>query len=388
MSAPFTELSRWRVALVHDWLTGMRGGERVLEVFCELFPRADLFTLVARPERLSPAIARMRIVPSFLQNLPGGVKHYRYFLPLFPLAIGRFRPRGYDLVLSSSHAAAKGIPVPPGTLHVCYLHAPMRYMWDGFADYFGPGRARWPVRLAAHLARPALQRWDVRSSRGVHRFLVNGRHVQAQAQRFYGREATVIHPPVDVERFTPGAGPREPFYLMVGAFAPNKRVEQAVLAFNRLGLPLKIAGTGPEEARCRALAGPCIEFLGEPDDAVIAELYRRARAFVFPGVDDFGITPLEAQACGTPVIALAAGGALETVTAETGILYSGAEGDGLVEAVRRFEADPARFRPEACRVNAERFGRERFRDQITEALIETMACFAVGGAEAVRRRWG
>ncbi len=387
-----SDASRWRVALVHDWLTGMRGGERVLEVFCELFPHADLYTLVRRPGRVSPAIARMRTVPSFLQKLPGGVKHYRWFLPLYPLAIARFRLADVDLVLSSSHAVAKGIRVPPGALHVCYLHAPMRYMWDGFADYFGPGRAPWPVRLAARAVRPALQAWDVRSSRGVHRFLVNGRHVQAQARRLYGRESTVIHPPVALERFlaAPGAAAerREPFYLMVGAFAPNKRVEQAIQVFTGLGLPLVVAGSGPEEARCRALAGPTVTFLGEQDDGAVARLYRRARAFVFPGVDDFGLTPLEAQACGTPVIACAAGGALETVTPETGLLYPGPDAGALQAAVRAFEADPGRFRPEACVANALRFGRGRFRDEVSAALAETMAEFRQGGGAAVRKRWG
>ncbi len=385
-----SDASRWRVALVHDWLTGMRGGERVLEVFCEQFPHADLYTLVHRPGRVSPPIARMRIVPSFLQKLPLGVKHYRYWLPLYPLAISRFRLAACDLVLSSSHAVAKGIRVPPGALHVCYLHAPMRYMWEGFADYFGPGRAPWPVRLAARMVRPALQGWDARSSGGVHRFLVNGRHVQDQARRIYGRESTVIHPPVTLERFAPPAPgtPREPFYLMVGAFAPNKHVEDAVLAFTRLGLPLTIVGSGPGAARCRARAGPTVTFLGEQDDAAIAGLYRRARAFVFPGVDDFGITPLEAQASGAPVIACAAGGALETVTPETGLLYPGPDAAALEQAVRAFEADPARFRPEACVANARRFGRARFRDELTAALAETMAIFREGGAAAVRARWG
>jgi glycosyltransferase involved in cell wall biosynthesis len=388
--APARDLSRWRVALVHDWLTGMRGGERVLEVFCELFPHADLYTLVAQPERMSPPIARMRIHPSFLQKLPLGVKHYRFLLPLYPLAITRFQLAGYDLVLSSSHAVAKGVPIAPDTLHVCYLHAPMRYMWDGFPDYFGPGKARWPVRLAAHAVRGAMQAWDVRSSRGVHRFLVNSRHVQEQAQRWYGRGSTVVHPPVDLARFRNDVPrpSRESFYLMVGAFAPNKRVDQAILAFNRLGLPLTIVGSGPGEARCRALAGPTVTFLGEQDDGAIAALYRRARAFVFPGVDDFGITPLEAQACGTPVIANAAGGALETVTPQTGILYPGPGAEALAQAVRQFEAEPRRFRPEDCQANVARFGRERFRAQITAALLETMACSASGGVGAVRERWG
>jgi glycosyltransferase involved in cell wall biosynthesis len=360
----------------------------MLEVFCELFPGADLYTLVHAPGSMSAPIARMRIHTSFLQKLPGAVKRYRWFLPLFPLAISRLRPRGYDLVLSCSTAAAKGIPVEPGTLHVCYINAPLRYMREAFQDYFGPGRARWPVRLAAHLARPWLRSWDARNSRRVHRFLPNSGNVRAQVRRAYGRDGTVIYPPVDVRLFRPGGGVREPFYLMVGAFAPNKRVDQAILAFNRLGLPLRIVGSGPEEARCRALAGPAVAFLGRLDDAAVADLYRRARAFVFPGVDDFGITPVEAQACGTPVIAFAAGGALETVTPETGILYQDPTPEGLMEAVRQLEADPGRFDPQACVANAQRFSRERFRREIVTALAETLAVFRAGGAAAVRERWG
>jgi glycosyltransferase involved in cell wall biosynthesis len=240
------------------------------------------------------------------------------------------------------------------------------------------------------MIRGAMQAWDARSSQGVHRFLVNGRHVEGQARRLYGRASTVVHPPVDLERFQrpPESSPREPFYLMVGAFAPNKRVDEAIRAFTLLGLPLTVVGSGPGEARCRTLAGPTITFLGEQGDAVIADLYRRAKAFVFPGVDDFGITPLEAQACGTPVIANAAGGALETVTPETGVLYPGPGAAALAEAVRRFEAQPERFRPEACAANAARFGRTRFRHEITAALVETMEVSRGGGPPAVHERWG
>jgi len=369
-----TTLDGLRVALVHDWLTGMRGGERVLEVFCELFPSADVYTLIHVPGRVSPTIERHPIHTSFLQRIPGAARRYRHFLPLFPAAIERFRLSGYDLVLSSSHAVAKGIPVPPGALHVCYLHAPMRYMWDGFDAYFGPGRASLPVRLAARAVRPYLRRWDVRSARRVHRFLVNSRNIQEQVRRIYGRESRVVYPPVSLERFTPSVR-KSDYYLMVGAFAPNKRVDDAIVAFNRLRRPLKIVGTGQDEARCRELAGPSVEFLGEQDDAAIERLYREARAFIFPGVDDFGITPLEAQASGTPVIALAAGGALETVTAETGILYEPAGPDALVEAVQRFEAQRGTFTAEACALNAMRFGRPRFAEEMRRVLEEAWEGF-------------
>ncbi|HUJ76996.1 MAG TPA: glycosyltransferase [bacterium] len=375
-----------RVALVHDWLTGMRGGERALEVMCELFPQADLYTLVARPERLSPTLAGMRILPSVLQNLPGGVKHYRHYLPLLPWIIRRFRLQGYDLVLSSSHAVAKGARVSPFTPHVCYLHAPLRYMWDSFDEYFGPGRASLPVRLAARALRGPLRRWDWRSAQRVQRFLVAGRNIQEQARRLYGRSATIVGGPVRLERFAP-APRREDFYLMVGAFAPNKRVPLAIEAFNRLGSPLWIVGGGQEEARCRALAGPTIRLLGEVSDEDIASLYGRARAFIFPGVEDFGLTPLEAQASGTPVLAFAAGGALETVTPQTGILYAEPGPEGLMAAVRQFEADPARFTVAACQANAQRFSRERFRANLEQVLEETLTAFRAGGMEALRKWW-
>ena len=377
-----SELSSLRVALVHDWLTGMRGGERVLEVFCEIFPNADVYTLVAVPERLSPTLRGMRIVPSLLQNLPRGVKSYRYYLPLMPWLIRRFRLYDYDLVVSSSHAVAKGARVKPFVPHLCYLHSPMRYMWDGFDDYFGAGRARLPVRCAATLLRPWMQSWDRRSAQGVHRFMVNSANVQAQVKRFYGRNSEVVYPPVALERFAPRQ-PRGEYYLMVGAFAPNKRVHTAVAAFTRMGKPLRIVGSGPGEARCRADAGPSVEFLGERSDEEVAALYARARAFVFPGVEDFGIAPLEAQASGAPVIALAAGGALETVTAETGLLFSPKPGqtevDALVEAVADFEARRDRFVPAAGVANARRFGRERFKSRVTGILEETMAAYRQGG---------
>jgi glycosyltransferase involved in cell wall biosynthesis len=335
---------------------------------------------------VSPPIAQTHIIPSFLQNLPGAVKHYRHYLPLMPLAIRSFRLAGYDLVLSSSHAVAKGVRIAGDTPHLCYLYTPMRYMWDGFADYFGPGRARWPVRVAARGLRPLMRAWDARTARGVHRFLAISRAVQGRIRRHYGRESTVIYPPVSLERFGPPVG-RGDFYLMVGAFAPNKRVDDAILAFNRLARPLVIVGAGQDEARCRALAGPTVTFLGERDDREIADLYRRARAFVFPGEDDFGITPVEAQASGTPVIALAAGGALETVTDATGLLYSPAGPDALAEAVTRFEVRREHFRPEACVANAQRFGRERFKREIAAAIEETLAEYGRGGVAALRRRW-
>ncbi len=355
--------SQIRVALVHDWLTGMRGGERVLEAICHLFPHADLFTLIHLPGRVSPRIERMAIRTSVLGRIPGAARHFRLLLPVFPYIIGRFDLSGYDLIVSISHAVAKGATYDARPLHVCYLLAPMRYMWAGYDDYFAPERASPVLRAAARVLRPFLQRWDRRTAQRVHRFFAVSRYVQEQARRYYGRSATVVYPPVDLARFSP-LGPKQNYYLLAGALTPNKRPGQAVAAFARLGLPLKVAGSGPEEKRCRRLAGTNVAFLGEVSDAAMATLYRGAKALIFPGCDDFGLVPVEAQASGTPVIALAAGGALESVTPATGLLYTDPTVEGLAAAVELFEESPHRFDPDACVANAARFGAERFKREL------------------------
>jgi len=358
-----------KVALIHDWLTGMRGGEKCLEVFCELFPDAHLFTLFHEPGSVSPRIEAMPRRTSFLQRFPAPLRRrYPYYLPLFPLAAGRLRLRGYDIVFSSSHCVAKGVHCDPGTFHISYVHAPMRYVWDAFDLYFRRRQTRASLRWGASLARPFLQAWDRKTSARVDAFLCNSRHVREQIRRHYGRDARVVYPPVDLSRFRPGAGPKGDYYLMVGALVPNKRVDLAVEAFNRLDLPLKIVGVGWDEKPCRAAAGPRVEFLGRVDDEDLAALYRGARALVFPGIDDFGLTPLEAQACGTPVIAFAGGGALETVNGRTGVFFHEPSAASLMEAVRRMESDRGAYRPEDLVRNAGRFGRERFGRQIAGAL--------------------
>src|SRR5262245_39977326 len=300
-----------KVALVHDWLTGMRGGERCLEVFCELFPDADLYTLLHVPGSVSPVIERRRIVTSFIQRLPGAAQGYRRYLPLFPLAVSRFDLRGYDLVLSSSHAVAKSAPVPAHTPHVCYCFTPMRYVWDLYDDYF-VRFAGIPTRLLMPPLAAALRRWDRRTASRVRHFVAISRFVADRIRRAYGRSADVIYPPVDVSRFRIEETTGD-YYLVVSALAPYKRVDLAVEAASRLGRRLVVVGTGPEERRLRPLAGPHVEFLGWRDDADVADLYARCRALIFPAIEDFGITPLEAMASGRPVIALGRGGALETV---------------------------------------------------------------------------
>jgi glycosyltransferase involved in cell wall biosynthesis len=362
-----------RVALVHDWLTGMRGGEKVLEVLCELFPDADIFTLVHRPGSVSPGIERHRIHTSIIQRLPLAGRLYRRYLPLFPFAIEQFDLDGYDLVISSSHCAAKGV-VPPGRArHLCYCHSPMRYAWDQFDAYFGPERVgrlahRWVYRpLLARLAR-----WDASTAHRVDRFLANSRHVAGRIRRYYDREASVLYPPVDTVFYHPGDVSPEGHFLIVSALVPYKQIDLAIAACAQIGAPLRIAGSGPERRRLEAHAGPDTTFLGWLSDEAIRQEYRRAAAVILPGEEDFGIVPLEAQACGRPVIALGRGGALDTVLdGETGVLFAEPTAPSLAEALER--ASTLTFDGARVRAHAEQFSRERFRRQLSEVVTETLA---------------
>lgn len=371
-----------RVALVHDWLVTQRGGERVLDELCTLFPDAELFTLIHKKGAVSARIEDRRIHTSFLQSVPGITARYRHLLPLFPAAIEAFRLENFDLVLSSSHCVAKGIRPPERAVHVSYVHAPMRYMWDLFDEYFGPRRAPLPVRVAARSARPLLQRWDRRSSRGIDRIVANSHNVAAKIGRFWGREAQVVHPPVDVARFASGplGDGGSGAFLWLGAFAPYKRLDIAIDAFAALGLPLHIVGGGQEEARLagRALP-PNVKLLGAKSDAELPALYRNARAFIFTAEEDFGITPLEAQASGRPVIALGKGGALETVTEKTGLFFAEQSAASLIAAVRRFETWLPSFHPQAAREHASAFSPERFRVELTRQIESALSRGPVRG---------
>jgi glycosyltransferase involved in cell wall biosynthesis len=358
-----------RIALIHDWLTGMRGGEAVLEAMAELFPKAEIFTLVSIPETLSAKLAQMKTHTSSLQNIPFGKEKYRFFLPLMPTLIEQFDLTGFDLILSSSHCVAKGVRKPPGSLHVSYVHAPMRYMWDRYEDYFGSRRASLPVRIAASLCRSYLKNWDHRVSQKncVDLLLANSHFISAQMEKAYGRSSQTIYPFAQIERFS---APRQPSagYLMVTAFAPYKRVDIAIEAFNRLKLPLWIVGSGQDEKQLKTMAGPTIRFLGSSSAEQTAQLYAQCRAFIFPGIEDFGITPLEAMAAGAPVIAFKAGGALETVTDQTGLFFDQQTPEALMEAVQILERQPLIFDEIACRQRAALFSKKRFQIELLQAI--------------------
>jgi glycosyltransferase involved in cell wall biosynthesis len=301
-----------KIAIVHDWLVSMRGGEKVLEVMCELFPDATLHTLVHRKGALSPAIERMRITVSSLQNLPFGPTRHRYFLPLYPRFVSEFRLDGYDLVISSSSAVANWVHVPPGALHLSYCHTPMRYIWDQYDEYFGPGRAPLAVRGAMRLIRKSLCERDRDAAARVHYFAANSGNVRERIRRLYGRESEVIYPPVDARRFAPAHSGGD-YDLVVSALVPYKRVDLAVRTYARLNRRLVVAGDGPELGRLRACAAGAVEFTGWVSDEDLVKLYGGCRMLIFPGEEDFGIIPLEAMASGKPVVAFAKGGALETV---------------------------------------------------------------------------
>ena len=368
-----------RVALVHDWLTGMRGGERCLEVACELFPEAPLYTLLHVRGSVSPVIEGRRIVTSFVQHLPDAPRRYRHYLPLFPTAVRRFDLSGYQLVLSMSHCVAKAIRRPPGALHLSYCFSPMRYVWDLYDDYFGRGAPRVRRWLMPPLA-AALRAWD-RHTDGVDAFMAISHHIAERISRIYGRPADVIYPPVDVSRFCIREK-TEDFYLVVSALVPYKRVDLAVAAARRLGRRLVVVGTGPEESRLRAEAGPDVAFLGWRGDAEVAELYARCRAVLFPGTEDYGIVPLEAAAAGRPTIAFGRGGALETMVglgdgamAPTAVFFHEQTERALADAMLAFEACADRFVPEALRARAEQFDRPLFRARLRDYVDRRWAEF-------------
>jgi glycosyltransferase involved in cell wall biosynthesis len=367
-----------RTALVHDWLTGYRGGEKVLELLCDLLPDSDLYTVIHVPGSTSPRIEDRRIVSSWLSRLPGVRKYYRWLLPLMPSAAASLRLEGYDLVFAVSHSVAHGVAVAPGTRFIVYCNTPMRYAWRTADNYFPNGR-RWDPRYwALRAIQPRLREWDRRAASRATEYISNSRNVARRVFECYGRKSEVIYPPVDTEYYRPMDLPRRDFYLWVGALAPYKRIDLAVDAFAELGRPLVVIGEGQDLRRARAKTPPNVQFLGRQPDEVLRRHYATCRALVFPGEEDFGIVPLEAQACGAPVIAFGRGGALETVidaegageeNTGMGILFPEPTVRSLVDAVRRFERLGGRFDPVVIRRNALRFSRRHCTDALRAKMM-------------------
>ncbi len=361
-----------RIALVHDWLTGMRGGEKVLEALCELYPDAPVFAMVHVPGTESKTIARHHPQSSWLSRLPGVRRYYRLLLPLFPVAAETFDLDEFDLVISSSHCAVKSAVRPGRARHICYCHTPMRYVWDQRDAYFGPDRLG---RARARVLRPLLAwlaRWDRATAGRVDRYLANSQHVARRIRRYYNRRAEVVPPPVDTGFFHPDGRPPGDFALAVSALAPYKRLDLAIEGCRLAGLPLRIVGWGPEERRLRAPAKGTAEQLGAVSDEEIRDLYRSCAMVLLPGEEDFGIVPVEAQACGRPVVAAAAGGALETVIdGTTGVLVEPGAVEALADGIRRARA--TRFDEGVLRRHAEAFGRDTFKARISAIVDDTLA---------------
>jgi glycosyltransferase involved in cell wall biosynthesis len=365
-----------RIAIVHDWLTGMRGGEWVLEAICSIFPEADIYTLFYFPNSVVKEIEKHKIYTSFLQKVPGIKKFYRYFLPLFPTAIERFNFTGYDLVISSSHCVAKGVITPVTTPHISYVHSPMRYAWDMAWEYFEEKRITGGNRFFVSLFLNYLRMWDVTSTIRCNGLLTNSQFVAGRLKKFLGVKADVIYPPVDTDFFIPG-GRDGGYYLIVSALAPYKRLDDAIYGVTKLNRKLVIVGTGQMEKQLKKISGRNVEFTGWVSRSEVLRLMQNCTAFILPGIEDFGIAAVEAQACGKPVIALRGGGALETVvplesgdTSPTGVFYEVPDPESLCNAIMEFEKNREKFISEKIRLNALRFSRHRFIKEFKEYIFK------------------
>jgi glycosyltransferase involved in cell wall biosynthesis len=382
------DVSRLRVALVHYWFVSRRGGERVVEVLAEMFPQADFFTLLLDRTALPPTLQDRKFTASFLQKFPGVTRHYRKLMPLFPLALEHFRLDDYDLVISSESGPAKGVMTRPRTCHICYCHTPMRYVWDMYHDYrsAAPGGRLGSAfyTLAAHYVRM----WDYAAAARVDHFAASSLNGAARIRKYYRREARVIYPPVEIGSFSV-SHQLDDFYLIVSPLVSYKRVDLAIDACNALKRRLIVIGKGEQLSSLRKLAGPTVNLLGFQPDEVVREHYQRCRALLFPGEEDIGLTPIEAQASGRPVIAYARGGVLETVNgffageapdpkSSTGVFFRKQSADSLREAIEAFEAFESRFSPAVIRANVHRFDLPRFKAEMGAFIAEKMAEFTQG----------
>jgi glycosyltransferase involved in cell wall biosynthesis len=375
-------LTKLRVAIVHYWFLRRRGGERVVEALAEMFPQADIFALIADPALCKATLNAHRVTTSFLQKLPRATRHYRKLLPLFPYALEQFDLRGYDLVLSSESGPAKGVLTSPQTCHICYCHSPMRYLWDLYHQYRSGKRLGPLSRAVFSLSAHYVRMWDVASASRVDYFVANSQNVARRIRKHYRRDSTVIYPPVEVSAGFISETVND-YYLVVSQLVDYKRVDLAIEACNRLRRPLKIIGDGEEYKRLRRMAGPTVEFLGFLSDPEVRERYARCRALLFPGEEDFGMVPVEAQAFGRPVIAYGQGGALESVVSNfaaetfdpqssTGIFFREQSVDSLVQALQFFESVEGRFSPAFIRKHSERFDAGCFRSAMSSFIQLTL----------------
>jgi glycosyltransferase involved in cell wall biosynthesis len=350
-----------RVALVHYWLVADRGGEKVLEALCDLFPEADIFTHVYDQNATSAKIRSHHVQTTFIQGLPGATRHYKKYLPLMPMALESLDLRDYDLVISSESGPAKGVLLRAETTHICYCHTPMRYLWDMYHEY--RSRAGRLTRLVMPPLAHYLRMWDVLTASRVDHFIANSSTVARRIRKHYRRPSSIIHPPVDTQAFAPAQ--QEDFYLVVGQLVPYKRADLAVEAFNRMGRRLVVIGGGPELAALRAQAGPTVSILGPQPFDVLRDHYARCRALIFPGEEDFGIVPVEAMASGRPVIALRKGGALDTVVERlSGLFFDEPAIEDLIEAIAHFEDIEAEFDAGAIIDHARCFDRSIFLEKM------------------------
>lgn len=355
-----------RVAIIHYWLVTMRGGERVLERLLELFPQADIFTHVYDPAAMSATIRARTVRTSFIQKLPGAKKHYQSYLPLMPMALEQLDLRGYDLVISSESGPAKGVIPAPDALHLCYVHSPMRYLWDHYHNY--REEAGWLKRAVMPMLCHGLRQWDTSSAARIDRVLANSSFIRERVAKAWRREAEVVHPPVDPALFTPSSE-IEPGYLWVGQLVPYKRADLAIDAFNALGLPLTVVGDGPQAAMLRKRAGPTIRMIPRLNFDELRRAYARCRALVFTAEEDFGIVPVEVMASGRPVVAYGRGGALDSVVeGRTGLFFGEQTTDALIAAIQQLERWLPQFDPAEAAARARDFAPERFDAGVLEAL--------------------
>ncbi|MDP3981105.1 MAG: glycosyltransferase [Chlamydiota bacterium] len=361
-----------KVAFVHDWLNGMRGGEKCLEALLEVFPDATVYTLLCEKDKISKTIASHEICSTWIEKLPFWRSKYRYYLPLFPSAIRSFKIEGYDLIVSISHCAAKGIEVSDGTKHVCYCLTPMRYVWEFKDVYFSSGRFKLLRLFGMNVLLDYLRKWDLKTAKNVDEFISISQFVRQRIDKFYRRDSHVIYPPVDTDMFYyHESEKKEDYDLVVSALVPYKRIDLVIDVYNENGRKLKIVGAGTEYERIKNKSHQNIEFLGWIQDDRMREIYAKARVLIFPGIEDFGIVPLEAQACGTPVIAFNSGGTLETVIdGKTGLFFQHQQVDSLKEVVEKI--DGFVYDRAILRNNALRFSRDQFKEKMFDSLISSL----------------